>query len=138
MVCNILLRCHSMVVCSHFISRKRRTSLRLKTNLPQFFQIISVLSSGQNLPEISSVFSLFFAVCSFYFASVFNGRIHTRPEKAGNKPVVFCSSLTSSCVIPLHSSLWRGKCAMCCCYLGWVLCLQMLRSPLLYKAGNLK
>lgn len=27
---------------------------------------------------------------------------------------------------------------MHCCYVDWVLCLQMPRSSLLYKAGNLK
>lgn len=49
----------------------------LKTNLSLFLQISSVLSSGQKQAEISSVFSLFFAVCSFYFAFIFNCGIHT-------------------------------------------------------------
>lgn len=70
----------------------------------------SLLSSGQEQPEISSVFSLLIAVCSFYFAFIFNCRIHTQPEKAGNKLVVVCSALNCSCVMLLRSSLWRGAC----------------------------
>lgn len=85
----------------------------LKTNLSLFFQISSVLSSGQKQPEISSVFSLFFAVCSFYFAFIFNCGIHTWPEKAGKEPIFICSALTCS-VQCCNKAAFGGERAMHC------------------------